>query len=52
MQLKNKKYIYLLLALLVFQQLAFAQTPTYHPDDKEGLRAFLRQPSAVTVCYM
>jgi len=37
----------LLCGLLLFAPATSAQAQTYHPDDKEGLRAFLRQPSAV-----
>jgi len=36
----------LFLGLLLFVSAVSAQAQTYHPDDKEGLRAFLRQPSA------
>jgi len=38
---------FLLFGLLWFAAATPAQAQTYHPDDKEGLRAFLRQPSDV-----
>jgi len=36
-----------LLFILLLSPATSAQAQTYHPDDKEGLRAFLWQPSDV-----
>ena len=40
-----KKILLFLIFLLTISAFSFAQT--YHEDDKEGLRIFLRQPSAI-----
>ena len=40
-----KKFFTWFIVLILTSFYAVAQTFTYHPDDKEGMRIFLRQPS-------
>ena len=45
--MKHKIKRILILLTIIGLKVSVTQAQIYHPDDKEGLRAFLRQPSAV-----